>query len=328
MPIETEFRDVDPRTIEIPAGRVAAERDEDSDITMDESMQRWGILQEPAVRDIEGKLVLIYGEGRIRKAIEAGQKLIRVKIFKVSSQDAELIALSENLARGAIRPGQFVQKIAELSSTEGFEPSQIARLINRPVRWVNDIIEVSKLDTEIVEDVVTGEISLEHAKELKRVEDVSKRLECYRLATQGKWSASALHQFVDRWVFKICDICGRHGPQLMKAGDQMLCLDCMRARYPQLAAELEKPAGEAAVTEDNLAAKTAADFAVPQKPVFPCHVCGHGFQEQEIQQILGCMECMQKIQRLFLMFEVYTGTNLRELSLKDLTGFQVVRRAG
>ncbi|MBW2672742.1 MAG: ParB-like nuclease domain-containing protein [Deltaproteobacteria bacterium] len=326
MSVHTEFIDVDPRRIVIPGGRVRAERDEDADVSMDESMQRWGILQEPACRREGDSLILIYGEGRVRKAIEAGQQLIRVKVFDIEPYDAELISLSENLARGQIRPGQFVVKIKDLVEKQHMSPGDIAKLINRPTRWVNEIIKVSKLPTEIVEDVVIGTFSLEAAKELTRVEDQSKQLEAYRLARQGNWSSEALHQFIDRWAFKLCDVCHRPSEDLKKVGGELLCPDCIRAKYPVLADTLERPEGVTPETRQALEPAAPEALAREPSPVFPCHLCGVGKPQEDLVQVVVCRDCLAKIDMLMKMFEVQTGKLLRELTKVQLRGFEIVEK--
>ena len=318
MPVETEFIDVDPHMIEIPKSRVSAERDEDAEVTMDESVQRWGILQEPAVVEREGKLVLLYGEGRVRKAIEAGQDLMRVKLFHVGPAEAELIALTENLARGMVRPGKFVEKIRELVEVQHMQPADIARLINRPARWVREIIEVSKLPVEVVEDVVTGDLSLEAAKELTRIEDISQILECHRLAIQGKWSADSLRQFVDRWVFKRCDVCHRPRDELKKVGAEVLCLECMSARYPVLARKVESPGELPEETRMEMAATGTAALMPDAKPVFPCNLCAIGRPQEELAQILACRGCLEKLDFLTKKLEVERTMKLPQMTLEDL----------
>ena len=318
MPVETEFIDVDPGMIEIPKSRVSAERDEDAEVTMDESVQRWGILQEPAVVEREGKLVLLYGEGRVRKAIDAGQDLIRVKLFHVGPAEGELIALTENLARGMVRPGKFVEKIRELVEVQHMQPADIARLINRPARWVREIIEVSKLPTAVVEDVVTGDLSLEAAKELTRVPEVSQILECHRLAIQGKWSAATLGQFIDRWVFKQCDICHRGGAPLKKVGGELLCPECLRARYPMLAEKVEHPEELPEETRKRMEAAGPGALISEPKPVFPCNICAVGRPQEDLVQIVACGGCLEKLDFLRKKLEVERTMKLERVTLEDL----------
>ena len=318
MPVETEFIDVDPRMIVIPESRVAAERNEDAEVTMDESVQRWGILQEPAVVEREGKLVLLYGEGRVQKAIEAGVDLMRVKLYHVGPAEAELIALTENLARGVVRPGKFVEKIRELVEVRGMQPAEISRLINRPARWVREIIEVSKLPTEVVEDVVTGDLSLEAARELARIHEVSQVLECHRLAIQGKWSAATLGQFIDRWVFKQCDMCHRGGAPLKKVGGELLCPECLRARYPMLADKIEHPEELPEETRKKMEAAGPAALVPEPKPVFPCNICAVGKPQEDLAQIVACRGCLEKLDYLMKKLEVERTMKFATITVQDL----------
>ena len=324
MPAESQFIEVDPREIEIPEARVTAERDEDAEVAMDESVQRWGILQEPGVILRGEQLVLVYGEGRVRKAIESGQERIRVKLYRVEPEEAELIALTENLARGLVRPGRFVEKIRKLVDEQRMNPVEISRLINRPPRWVREIIEVSKLPVEVVEDVVTGDFPLEAAKELTRVTDASQVLECHRLAIQGKWSASTTRQFIDRWVFKLCDICHRTGEGMKKIGNEFMCPDCVRAKYPMLAEKIGRPEELPEGTRMILEPSGPAGLIREPEPVFPCHICAIGKVQREVVQIVACRDCMEKIDYLIQKLRFERTMKFDRATLEDLRKIRFV----
>lgn len=328
MTIETEFRDVDPRAIVVPKDRLRAARSEDDQHTMDTSIERFGVMQEVGVRIDKGVPVLIYGEGRLQTELKSGKEQIRVKVWHCSEDDAELLALAENLGRGAIRPGEYVRKITSLLKEKGMSAADVAKLINRSEQWVRDLVGVSELSGEIVEDVVMGTLTLEHAKQLRRVEDPEKRDECYRLTMQGSWNADALKRFINHWVFKRCDGCGKDGQDLTKVGSELLCLECIRARYPQLAAELDK-APEKSIINRQKIVEGAKDAAKPMPvPMDVCHVCGKETELVNIQQLIGCKVCMAKIQRVLAMFDVYLGKPLREISMEDLRTIRLSERGG
>lgn len=131
------------------------------------SIKEQGVIQPILVRPAkDGKHAIIAGERRWRATQVAGLTEVPVLIRDVGEDGGAEIALIENVQRVDLNPMEEADAYARLRDVFGRKPAEIATSVGKSRSHVANMLRLTALPTEVRALVVTGTLSMGHARAL------------------------------------------------------------------------------------------------------------------------------------------------------------------
>lgn len=138
------------------------------------SIREKGVIQPLVVRHAGDHYQIIAGERRWRAAQKAGLKEIPVVIQDVSEDWALEMALIENIQREDLNPIEEAEAYRYLMSTFDLSQDEVARRVGRERPTVANALRLLRLPAAIQQDVVTGLLTMGHARALLALESAAR----------------------------------------------------------------------------------------------------------------------------------------------------------
>jgi ParB family chromosome partitioning protein len=136
-----------------------------------ESIRSKGVLLPLIVRrDSEG-YVLVAGERRWRAAQKAGLRELPVMVREVTGKEAFEIALIENIQREDLNPIEEAGAFKRLIEEHGLTQEELAARVGKDRSTVANALRLLRLPEAIQQAVVSGELSMGHARALLAIHD-------------------------------------------------------------------------------------------------------------------------------------------------------------
>ena len=134
--------------------------DKDKLAELSQSIIKNGILQPLIVQEVgPNEYRLIAGERRLRASKEAGLKSVPCLVKDVSSRDAAVIGLVENVQRKQLNTTEEAAGYKKLIDEYNLETKDIATLVGKSRSYVSNLLRLSKLSSKVYkalqEEVVT-----------------------------------------------------------------------------------------------------------------------------------------------------------------------------
>ena len=125
-----------------------------------------GVLQPIVVQKVEAGYELVVGERRWRASKKAGLKKIPALIREVTDAQALELAIIENIHRQDLNPIEEADAYAHLSDEFALTQEMIAKKVGKSRTAVANTLRLLKLSRNIKEDLISGKISMGHARAL------------------------------------------------------------------------------------------------------------------------------------------------------------------
>jgi ParB family chromosome partitioning protein len=138
------------------------------------SIREKGVIQPLVVRHTGDHYQIIAGERRWRAAQKAGLKEVPVVIQDVSEDWALEMALIENIQREDLNPIEEAEAYRHLMSTFDLSQEEVARRVGRERPTVANALRLLRLPVPIQQDVVSGQLSMGHARALLALESAAR----------------------------------------------------------------------------------------------------------------------------------------------------------
>ena len=135
------------------------------------SIKESGVLQPVVVQKVENGYELVVGERRWRASKKAGLKKIPVVIREVSDAQALELAIIENIHRQDLNPIEEAEAYARLAAEFTLTQEMIAKRVGKSRTSVANILRLLKLSRNIKEDLISGKLSMGHARALLGLEN-------------------------------------------------------------------------------------------------------------------------------------------------------------
>ncbi len=167
--------------------------------TMEElkaSIKEKGLLQPLLVRKVDAGYEVIAGERRLRAARALNMKEVPVVVKNVSNEEALVLALIENIQReelNAIEEGLAYKRLLE---DYHLTYEQVAQSVGKDISTVSNMVRLLKLPKGIQDKVVSGEISMGHARALVGVEDAQLQNNLFQIVLNKKISVRELENLI------------------------------------------------------------------------------------------------------------------------------------
>lgn len=143
------------------------------------SIEKHGVLQPVIVQKAGSGYELIVGERRWRASKKLGLKKIPAVIREVSDAQSLEIAIIENIHRQDLNPIEEAEAYARLSNEFALTQEMVAEKVGKSRAAVANTLRLLKLSRGIKEDLISGKISMGHARALLGLEN-SKQMEALR----------------------------------------------------------------------------------------------------------------------------------------------------
>lgn len=136
-----------------------------------ESIRENGILQPVVVQKAEVGYELVVGERRWRASRKAGLNKIPAVIREVTPAQALELAIIENIHRQDLNPIEEAEAYARLADEFALTQEMIAKKVGKSRTAVANTLRLLKLSRNIKEDLVSGKLSMGHARALLGLEN-------------------------------------------------------------------------------------------------------------------------------------------------------------
>ncbi len=160
------------------------------------SLKEKGLLQPLLVRKIDNGYEVIAGERRLRAARAIKLEEVPVIIRNVENDEALVLALIENIQREDLNSIEAALAYKRLIDEYELSYDQIAQAVGKDASTVNNTLRLLKLPAEIQEKVISGEISMGHARALVGIEDSKWQSELFNHVLTKKISVRELENLI------------------------------------------------------------------------------------------------------------------------------------
>ncbi len=166
-------------------------------LELSKSIKEKGILQPIVVRQrSENIFELIAGERRWRAAQAAGLHHVPAIVREVKDQESLELALIENIQRHDLNPIDEALAYQRLQKEYGLTQSQVAEKVGKERATVANSLRLLSLCSDVREMLLSGELSVGHAKVLLSITDsalqkkLAKKITSQKLTVRAaeKWS--------------------------------------------------------------------------------------------------------------------------------------------
>ena len=160
-----------------------------------ESLKNTGLVSPPSVRkNAKGKYELIAGERRLRAALLAGWKKIRVTLIEADDLTAASMTTTENLQREDLNPIEEAVSYKTLQDTFNLTQQDVAERVGKARATVANSVRLLELPDEVKGLLQNKLISVGHAKVLLSVEDEKDRVLLARDCVNDQLTVRALEK--------------------------------------------------------------------------------------------------------------------------------------
>ena len=135
------------------------------------SIRENGILQPVVVQRAETGYELVVGERRWRASKKAGLKKIPAIIREINDAQALQLAIIENIHRHDLNPIEEAEAYARLAEDFALTQEMIANKVHKSRTAVANTLRLLKLSRDIKEHLISGKLSMGHARALLGLED-------------------------------------------------------------------------------------------------------------------------------------------------------------
>ncbi len=140
------------------------------------SIKNQGLIQPIVVRDIDGESYeIIAGERRWRACQLAGIHSINCVVLSTPENKVFELALIENIQRENLNIVEEAKAYKKIIETNNIKTEDLSKKLGKSSSHISNLIRILELDAEIHEMIVSGKISMGHARALIGVPDAVAR---------------------------------------------------------------------------------------------------------------------------------------------------------
>ena len=137
------------------------------------SIQARGVIQPIVVRPHGHRFQIVTGERRWRAAQRARLHEMPVIVRDFTEHETLEVALIENIQRADLNAIEEAQAYGRLIADYGHSQEELGRLVNKSRSHVANLLRLLELPEDVQDKVVTGAISMGHARALITAGDAS-----------------------------------------------------------------------------------------------------------------------------------------------------------
>lgn len=177
---------VDPRALRPNPKQPRVQFDEEALEELADSIRQDGIHEPVVVRRTGEEYELVSGERRVRASILADQAAIPAIVRDVTDADMLKLGIIENIQRENLNPIELAQAYQDLADEFGWTQDEVAQQVGKKRATVTNTIRLLNLDGEIRQYLISGDITMGHARALLAIDEPRDRLRvCHDIVKKG-----------------------------------------------------------------------------------------------------------------------------------------------
>ena len=157
-----------------------------------ESIKRQGVLQPITVRPVDGtdRYGIVFGERRYRASVIAGRDEIPAIVTELSDEEAEEMAITENLQRKDVTPVEEAAAYQRLIESGRHTVQTLAQLFGKNENYIRTRLKFTALIPEIAALLEADELTISVAAEICRYgEDIQHEVYEKHLQDEGTYNS-------------------------------------------------------------------------------------------------------------------------------------------
>lgn len=170
--------------------------DEEALQELAESIKKHGLISPILVQEKKDRYVIIAGERRWRAAKLAGLKEVPVIIRNYTDREIAEISLIENVQREDLNPIEEAMGYKRLIEEFGLKQEEVAECVSKSRSAITNSLRLLKLSETIQAYLISGELSMGHARALLAVEDMEKQTMLAEKVIKEKLSVREVEKLV------------------------------------------------------------------------------------------------------------------------------------
>lgn len=163
-----------------------------------ESIKENGVVQPVVVQKSKDNYELICGERRWRACQKAGLKRIPALVRDVNNTESLQLALIENIHRQDLNPIEEAEAYNRLMGEYGLTQDLVSKRVGKNRATVANYLRLLKLSRPIKDDLITGRLTMGHARALLGLDTDRQREEARREIIRKSLNVRQLEHLVQR----------------------------------------------------------------------------------------------------------------------------------
>jgi len=163
---------------------------------LENSIRENGVIQPIVVQKRGEGYEIICGERRWRASRKAGLKKIPAVIREVSNTESLQMALIENIHRQDLNPIEEAQAYKRLSHEFGLTQEVIAKQVGKNRATVANYLRLLKLSRGFQEDLITGKLTMGHARAMLALETEKEMEEARREVLKQNMNVRQVESYI------------------------------------------------------------------------------------------------------------------------------------
>ena len=161
-----------------------------------DSIKENGVIQPILVVKDKNGYTIVAGERRWRAAKAAGLEKIPAIIKDYTNSKKKQVDLIENVQREDLNVVEVARAIREIMDMEGYTNTEVAKITGKNVSTISNTLRLLKLQDEIQEMLLRGELVEGQARALLVVEDPEKQLQIAKKVAEKKLTVRDVEKLI------------------------------------------------------------------------------------------------------------------------------------
>ena len=165
-----------------------------------ESILKRGVIQPIVVRPFGQGYQLIMGERRLRATQDAGIDTIPAIVVEVAPfEDMMELSLIENIQREDLNPVEEAKAYRALIQQCNLTQEEVSSKVGKDRSTVANLLRLLRLPMEIQEAILSGQLSMGHARAILSLSDEDDQIELCRKTIKEELSVRKVEQLSKAW---------------------------------------------------------------------------------------------------------------------------------
>lgn len=161
-----------------------------------DSIRENGVIQPILVVKDKNGYTIVAGERRWRAAKAAGLTTIPAIIKDYTDSKTKQVALIENIQREDLNVVEVARAIREIMDIEGYSNNEVAKITGKSVSAISNTLRLLKLQDEILDMLLRGELVEGQARALLVIEDSEKQLQIAKKVAEKKLTVRDVEKLI------------------------------------------------------------------------------------------------------------------------------------
>lgn len=161
-----------------------------------DSIKEYGVLEPIIIKKSIKGYEIVAGERRVKASMYAGKKTIPAIVKDFTENEMAEIALLENIQRENLNAIEEAFAYSSLITKLNITQDEFAKKIGKSRSYITNMLGLLRLPVDVQDDVITGKISMGHARALSKLESREQILEYAKRIKKENLSVRKLEELI------------------------------------------------------------------------------------------------------------------------------------